>query len=142
MKIATVLASKGPLVVTTGPTTTITAAIQILAEHHIGAIVVVDGSPRPVGILAERDIIRALVQGPRCLTDRVSDLMTRDVVCGVPDDDVDAVLRTMTAQRFRHLPIVQDKDLVGIVTIGDLVKAEMKEFQGGIDTLETRLMNA
>jgi CBS domain-containing protein len=76
------------------------------------------------------------------LTEKVADLMTSPVTSGTSNDDVDSVLRTMTTKRFRHLPVVDENELVGMVTIGDLVKAELTEFRGAVATLETRLMNS
>jgi CBS domain-containing protein len=73
---------------------------------------------------------------------KVGDLMTSPIVTGRPDDDADSVLRTMTAERFRHLPVVDGGQLVGMVTIGDLVKAELTEFRGAVETLETQLMES
>lgn len=142
MKLETVLAAKGPGVVTTRAETPIAEAIALLSSHNIGALVVVDAAGGPSGILSERDIIRHLAASGRPSEATVGDWMTQPVTVATPADDVDSVLRTMTARRFRHVPVVDGARLVGIVTIGDLVKAERDEYLGAIETLETQLMDA
>ena len=141
MKLAAVLAAKGPRVFTIGPEATIDEAIGTLALNNIGALIVVDSIGTPSGILSERDVIRRLSTSGAVLDLQVADLMTSPVISGTSNDDLDAVLRTMTERRFRHLPVVDDGELVGMVTIGDLVKAQLTEFRGAVATLETRLMD-
>lgn len=142
MKLSAVLAAKGNRVFTIAPTASIADAVALLAENNIGALIAIGADGLPAGMVSERDIIRRLAQGTGVLTETVSDLMTSPVTVGTSNDDVDSVLRTMTTRRFRHLPVVDDGELVGMVTIGDLVKAELTEFRGAIATLETRLMNS
>lgn len=142
MKLETVLSAKGPGVVTTTAATSIAEAIALLSRHNIGAVVVVDAAGAPAGILSERDIIRHLAAGEEIDAAAVGDWMTTPVTVATPADDVDSVLRTMTARRFRHVPVVDGARLIGIVTIGDLVKAERDEYMGAIETLETQLMDA
>jgi len=142
MKVESVLATKGPRVVTVEAAAPIRAASELLSDENIGALVVLDGGPIPIGILSERDIVHALASGEHVLEHTVDTYMTRDVLCGSPGDDVEAVLETMTQRHFRHMPVVDDGELVGIVTIGDLVKAKLREYQGDVDTLQTQLMNA
>ena len=142
MKMESVLAVKGPNVVTMEHQSTLDQAVALLTEHGIGAIVVMDGSQAPIGIISERDIIREASRNSGFLTAFVGDVMTKDVIYGSCDDDVEAVLQTMTTNHFRHVPIVDDGELVGIVSIGDLVKAQLDSYRGNIDTLETQLMNA
>ncbi|MGE3076842.1 MAG: CBS domain-containing protein [Dehalococcoidia bacterium] len=142
MKLSAVLAAKGNRVFTIAPEASITDAVALLAEHNIGALIVTNPGGLPVGILSERDIIRRTARGAGVLTERVSDLMSSPVTSGTSNDDLDSVLRTMTTNRFRHLPVVDDGELVGMVTIGDLVKSQLTEFRGAVDTLETRLMNS
>ncbi|MEP6870832.1 MAG: CBS domain-containing protein [Anaerolineaceae bacterium] len=137
-----VLAAKGPRLVTVSPETPIGDALKLLAEHNIGALIAVDGGRVPVGILSERDIIRSLAAGPAPTGRTVGDLMTRDVVTGSPEDDIEAVLQTMTSRHFRHLPIIDEGVLVGVVSLGDLVKALLNDYRGAVDTLETRLMTS
>jgi len=142
MKLAAVLAAKGSKVFSIRPDASIREAVAVLAANNIGALIVTIGTGVPEGILSERDIIRRLAESPEVLSASVRELMTSPVVSGTSADDLDSVLRTMTARRFRHLPVVDDGELVGMVTIGDLVKAELAEFRGAIATLETRLMES
>ena len=140
MTIASLLARKGPKVVTVQPEQTIRQALALLAEHNIGALVVVDPEGRPVGILSERDVVRTAVRDEAVFTKTVSALMTRDVILGVPQDDLESVGRTMTDKHIRHLPVVDQRRLVGIISIGDVVKAQRDHFQGEVDTLQTIVM--
>ena len=142
MKMQSVLAAKGPRVFVIPPDAAVTTALALLAEHNIGALIVVDDRNLPVGILSERDIIRRLAADPSATEKRVTDLMTRNVVTGTPDDDIEAVLQLMTSRHFRHLPIIDEGALVGMVTIGDLVKAQLNDYRGAVDTLETQLMTS
>jgi CBS domain-containing protein len=139
MNIAHVLARKGVRVVTIRPEQSIRQALALLAEHNIGALVAVDESARPVGILSERDVVRAAARDEHVFGRAVSELMTRDVVVGVPEDDLKAVGRTMTERRIRHLPVVEKDKLVGIVSIGDVVNAQRDEYEGELDTLQTQI---
>ncbi|MCC7365987.1 MAG: CBS domain-containing protein [Dehalococcoidia bacterium] len=139
MKLSTVLAQKGGAVATIGMDQPVSEAVQELARRDIGALVVLDGSSLPCGMLSERDIVRETALTGDVLGQAVSAVMTADVVCGTPDDDVDAILHTMTARHFRHLPVVEDGRLVGIVTIGDLVKAQLTEKAGQVETLQVQL---
>ena len=138
MKISAILATKGMQVVTVRPEQSLREAIALLNTHNIGALVVVESS-KPVGIISQRDIVRHIVERQDLLSLSVADLMTKNVVTGAPQDDLTAVLQTMTDRRFRHLPIIDEGKLVGIVSIGDLVKAQLNEYKGEIDTLQTRI---
>lgn len=142
MKVSAVLAAKGNRVFTIRAEALVEEAVASLAANNIGALVVTSGTGAPSGILSERDIIRQLSTDPATLEHHVSDVMTFPVVCGTSGDDVDSVLRTMTTERFRHMPIVDGDTLVGMVTIGDLVKAQLNEYRGVAATLETRLMES
>jgi CBS domain-containing protein len=142
MKVAAVLAAKGSKVFTIRAEATVSEAVSELASNNIGALIVTSGIGAPSGIISERDIIRRLSADPSALGARVSELMTFPVICGTADDDVDSVLRMMTLKRFRHMPVLDGDDLVGMVTIGDLVKAQVIEYRGVADTLETRLMES
>jgi CBS domain-containing protein len=139
MNIAHVLARKGVRVITTRPEHTIRHAVSLLDEHNIGALVVVDETERPVGILSERDIVRAAARDEKLFACPVGALMTRNVVVGLPEDDLKAVASTMTEHRIRHLPIVEKGKLVGIVSIGDVVKAQRDAYEGEVDTLQTQI---
>jgi CBS domain-containing protein len=140
MNIAHILARKGIKVITIRPDQSIRQALGLLAEHNIGALVVVDEGLRPVGILSERDIVREAAHNDKFFTRTVADLMTRDVITGQPHDDLLTVAHTMTERRIRHLPVVDKDRLVGMVSIGDVVKAQRDHYQGEVDTLQTQLI--
>lgn len=123
MRVRDILDVKGRQVVTTSPDGTVLDAMKVLNEHNIGAVVVTEGESIR-GILSERDVLRLGASGPHRLSEAsVSDTMTRDVIVGLPDDAVHDAMGVMTKNRIRHLPIVLDGRLVGIVSIGDLVNA-------------------
>jgi CBS domain-containing protein len=139
MNIASILARKGGKVATCRPGQSIRQALALLAEHNIGALVVVDEGDLPAGMLSERDIVREAARDERLFTRSVGEIMTRDVIVGVPEDDLRAVRRTMTERRIRHVPVVVEGRLVGIVSIGDVVKAELDQYLGEVDTLQTQV---
>jgi CBS domain-containing protein len=140
MNIASLLASKGSKVITTQPEQTVRHAVGLLIEHNIGAVVVVDGDRQPVGILSERDIVRAVARNDRALAEPVAALMTKDVILGLPQDDLASVGHTMTERRIRHLPVMEGGKLVGIVSIGDVLKAQRDRYQGEVETLQTQIL--
>jgi CBS domain-containing protein len=140
MNIASILATKGGDVFTILPAQTIRQALGILADRNIGVLVVVDGGGRPVGILSERDVVRNLARNEQILGQTVDSIMTKDVVVGDPQDDLVTVGYTMTERRIRHLPVVSSGTLVGMVSIGDVVKAQRDQYQGEVDTLETQII--
>jgi CBS domain-containing protein len=139
MNIASILARKGGRVVTCRPDQSIRQALGLLAEHNIGALVVVDAAGAPVGILSERDVVREATRDERLFTRSIGEIMTRDVIVGVPDDDLRAVRLTMTERRIRHVPVVVEGRLIGIVSIGDVVKAELDQYLGEVDTLQMQV---
>lgn len=142
MIVQQILQSKGSDgVITVTPDTKIADAAQLLATHRIGGVVVSERGDTADGILSERDIVRAMASvGGRCLSDRVSNLMTAEPVCCTKQDSADTVLSRMTEGRFRHMPVVQDGALVGIVTIGDVVKARLQELSMEKEALESMVM--
>jgi CBS domain-containing protein len=140
MNIASILATKGDKVVTVRPEHTIREALGVLAQHNIGCLVVVDDARRPIGMLSERDIVRTAAKNEAVFTLEVGQLMSRDLVLGTPGDELGAVGSTMVGRRIRHLPVLDSGKLVGIVTIGDIVKAQRDQFQGEVDTLQTIVM--
>jgi CBS domain-containing protein len=140
MKIADILASKGSKVITIRPHQTIKNAIDMLENHNIGGLVVVDSGENIVGIITERDLIRFAASDHPDFTVSVGEVMTSSVIIGVPQDDINAVAFTMTEKRFRHLPVVEGGRLVGIVTIGDLVKAQRDRYEGEIHTLRIQII--
>ena len=140
MTIATILASKGVKVVTVRPEQTLRQALAMLAHHSIGALVVTDTAGALVGILSERDIVREAVRNETFFDLSVGDIMTKNVISGQPQDDLNAVARTMTTKRFRHLPVLDGGKLVGVVSLGDIVKAQRDEYLGEVDTLQTQII--
>ncbi|MDY6858503.1 MAG: CBS domain-containing protein [Pseudomonadota bacterium] len=142
MHVQQILKSKADdTVVTIIPGASVREAAELLSARRIGSLVVSLGDSRIAGILSERDIVRELGRrGPACLSDRVDDLMTRDIVtCGV-SDSTDEVLRKMTDGRFRHMPVVEDGRMVGLISIGDVVKARLAELSMEKDALEGMIM--
>ena len=135
MKLAVVLAAKGSRVFTVRPEASIRAAVAELAANNIGALIVCDEPGAPVGIISERDVIRRANVDDSVLDLTVSDLMTTSVISGTSNDDLDSVLRTMTDRRFRHLPVVENGNLVGVISIGDCVKAVIDEQKHEIEDL-------
>jgi CBS domain-containing protein len=130
MTVALILARKGRDVVTTEPHRTLGEVTEILATRNIGAVVIADKDQRVLGILSERDIVREVgKKGAGALHDAVSKHMTTSVVTIGEDKAVPETMEMMTERRFRHLPVVQDGRLVGIVSIGDLVKYRLAEME-------------
>lgn len=128
---------KGLGVVFIAPDASVADAARLLAQHRIGALVVVEGGGLISGILSERDIVRGVGErGNLCLTQRVSDLMTRDVLTCTEQDSIDSLMQTMTERRIRHLPVVDSANrLKGIVTIGDVVKNKLEMAKTEVDDL-------
>jgi CBS domain-containing protein len=130
MSVAQILRGKGRDVVVTQPHRTLMEAAQLLAEKGIGAVVVSDASRSVLGILSERDIIRAIGRnGAGALEQSVSKYMTQKVFTVTEDTHVDVVMETMTNGRFRHVPVTADGQLVGLVSIGDVVKHHVNEIE-------------
>ncbi|MFN2151502.1 MAG: CBS domain-containing protein [Anaerolineales bacterium] len=142
MKIAEVLASKGSNVITIQPQQTIREAVKLMEKHNIGGLVVVDAAGKIVGMLTERDLIRYAATEQPSFSASVSSIMTKNVIVGVLQDEIDAVAHTMTEKRFRHLPVVEGEKLVGILTIGDVVKAQRDRYQGEVHTLQIQVIAA
>ena len=140
MSIAHLLAGKGRGVITIQPEDSIRQALGLLAQHNIGALIVVDSRQQPVGILSERDIVREAARNEGVFTQPVSALMTTDVVIGGPQDDLHSVAHTMIERRIRHLPVMDRGTLVGIVSIGDVVKAQRDQYHGEVETMQTQLL--
>ncbi len=140
MNIASILATKGDTAHTARPEQSIREALGLLAQHNVGALIVVNDAGRPVGILSERDVVREAASNERVFGMKVAEIMTRDVITGSPHDDLMTVAHTMTEKRIRHLPVVDKGRLVGIVSIGDIVKTQRDQFQGELDTLQAQLL--
>jgi CBS domain-containing protein len=123
MTVARILSEKGREVFTTQPHRTLKEVIDLLASKGVGAVVVSDASMSVLGILSERDVVRVIAQqGASALDQPVSHYMTPKVITATRADTIDHVMQTMTEGRFRHVPVVEDGRLVGIISIGDVVK--------------------
>ncbi|KZZ63882.1 CBS domain-containing protein, partial [Sulfitobacter sp. HI0129] len=123
------------------PDMKVSEAARILSQKRIGTLVISSDGKTPDGILSERDIVTALGRkGGGCLNDKVSDLMTRDVVTCSRDDRADQILQTMTDGRFRHMPVLENGSLVGLISLGDVVKARLMELSMEKDALQGMIM--
>lgn len=142
MLVHQILKSKGDgAVITVKPGTKISEVAQLLAERRIGGVVISATGTSVEGIISERDIVRSLaVRGAVCLDETVEDMMTRNPTCCSKDDSADAVLQSMTDGRFRHMPVTEDGALIGIVTIGDVVKSRLEELAMERNALEGMIM--
>ncbi|MDE0589823.1 CBS domain-containing protein [Halocynthiibacter sp. C4] len=128
-------------VVTLAASASVSEAAQMLAERKIGTIVISNDGKKAEGILSERDIVREIAQkGVACMTDQISEVMTTGVVTCGRADQVDDVLQKMTDGRFRHVPVVEDGTLVGLISIGDVVKAKLAELAMEKDALQGMIM--
>ncbi|MEL6299582.1 MAG: CBS domain-containing protein [Pseudomonadota bacterium] len=140
MNVAAILKSKGRDVATVSREATLQAATEVLASRKIGAVVVCGDAGSVVGILSERDIIRAIAaNGPSCLSKPVSRAMTYDVITCDESQTVDAVMGVMTNGRFRHVPVIDNGALAGIVSIGDVVKSHIAEVEHEAEALRAYL---
>lgn len=129
MKLQEILLAKGSTVYSISPEATLQDVVGTLVEHRIGALVIcrpnASGEEEPVGIITERDILHACTAGSRALDDvKVSEAMTTTLIAGAPDDEVDMVMGLMTTCRIRHLPVLHEGRLAGMISIGDVVKAQ------------------
>ncbi len=137
MLVSQILRDKGNEVYTASPHTTLEEASRELLERRIGAVVVTGDDGRVVGILSERDVVSAVARrGAGALQEPVDGCMTRDVVFAEPGETVDELMGRMTDRRIRHLPVCVDERLVGLVSIGDLVKSKISEVEHEADELK------
>jgi CBS domain-containing protein len=137
MRIADLLRHKGSDVATVPPERTVTELLDDLARHNIGAVVVVRGGEL-VGIVSERDVARGLNQrGAELLGAAVSEIMTTKVVTCDPNEGLDSLAAIMTERRIRHMPVVDNGELVGIVSIGDVVKSRIEQLETDREQLES-----
>ena len=136
MKLTDVLHSKDPEIIRIGMNDKIADAARLLTERRIGALLVDDEDGKLVGILSERDIVRGLGPHGADLHDvKVSDLMTRDLIRCSADDSVNEAMAMMTDRRIRHLPVFEGEELVGFISIGDLVKCRITEVQAEAEAM-------
>ena len=132
MKVRTILDTKGRRVVTIRPDASVSTAVHRLVLERIGALVVSEDGHKVAGIISERDIIQSLAKsGQDLLTSgrRVAELMEHNVITCTPDDTVQQVMAEMTRRRVRHLPVIEGGGLVGIISIGDVVKSRLEEVE-------------
>jgi len=143
MTVKAIVSRKGGDVVTIAPTARLAEAVKILAEHRIGAIVITGPADRVVGILSERDIVRVLAErGPAALDEQVAAVMTRKVATCTGNETLAAIMEQMTTGKFRHLPVVEQNRLVGIISIGDVVKQRLEEIEGESNALREYIATA
>ncbi|MEL6644943.1 MAG: CBS domain-containing protein [Pseudomonadota bacterium] len=142
MTVAKILQSKGSGdVVTIEPDKSVSDAAAMLSQKKIGSLVVSEDGQHALGILSERDIVREIgKRGPGCLSERVSDMMTRDLVTCTKDAKADVALAQMTKGRFRHMPVLEAGTMVGLITLGDVVKYRLEEVKMEKDALEGMIM--
>ncbi len=138
MLVSQILKSKSDDgVVTITPDATVEQAVELLSKRRIGALIVSPDGRHVTGILSERDVVRELGRrGPSCLADRVDNMMTARLVSCARTEQTDAVLRKMTDGRFRHMPVMEGDEMVGLISIGDVVKARLEELSAEKDALE------
>jgi CBS domain-containing protein len=143
MTVKTILSTKGSEVITIGPTATLEEAIAVLAKRRIGAVVVLGAEERVIGILSERDIVRALSErGASALKEPLAQTMTRVVVTCAEADTVSELMERMTRGRFRHIPVLEEDRLIGIISIGDVVKQRLGEMERESEALRDYIQTA
>lgn len=140
MRVADILRKKGSAVLTLPPSATVAQFVEMLDDHRIGAVVIVDDD-QVVGIASERDIVHHLRSG-RDLTSALSEIMSADVQVVAVQDELEQLATTMTERRLRHLPVVEDGVLKGIISIGDVVKTRLEALAAERDHLEDYLRKA
>lgn len=143
MQVAQILKTKGSAVATVQPDLTIAEVARTLSKRRIGAVLVLAPDRSVAGILSERDIIHGLAEhGARLLDMRATEFMTKNVVCCSPESTVEEIMREMTNRRIRHLPVMNAGELVGIVSIGDVVKNRLEELSAESDMLRNYIVGA
>jgi CBS domain-containing protein len=143
MIVSMILDTKGRNVVTIGAKATIGEAVEELASRKIGAIVVVEGIDRIVGIISERDVVRAVAgKGTDALSESVGSIMTREVMTCSDSETINEVMGRMTRGRFRHLPVAEKGRLTGIISIGDVVKARIEEVEREAEEMRAYIATA
>ncbi|MBM9596035.1 CBS domain-containing protein [Roseitranquillus sediminis] len=142
MRVHQILRQKGDnAVVTVRSGSSVAEAARLLSERRIGAVIVSDDGERPEGILSERDIVRELGRrGAECMSDKVDAMMTGKLVTCSKDDATDDILTKMTEGRFRHIPVMEDGHMIGLISIGDVVKARLSELSMERDALQDMVM--
>jgi CBS domain-containing protein len=130
MNVKAILAAKGGDIISIEPTADLAAAVKLLSAHRIGAVLIRGAGGRLAGILSERDIVRAISEhGAAALTLPVGQVMTRNVATCGEDDSVASIMERMTTGKFRHMPVLSKGELIGLVSIGDVVKQRVEEIE-------------
>jgi CBS domain-containing protein len=143
MTVKAILSQKGSDVLTIDPAATLADAAKLLAERRIGAVLITGVDGRLAGILSERDIVRALAErGAGILGERVDRTMTRKVVTCAEGETIASIMERMTAGKFRHLPVVEQGRLVGVISIGDVVKYRLHEIESESEALREYILTA
>jgi CBS domain-containing protein len=143
MTVKAILSGKSADIITIEPNADLAAAVRVLAEHRIGAVIVTGTDQRVAGILSERDIVRSLAErGPSVLAETVGQVMTRKVVTCSESETVGAIMERMTAGKFRHVPVVERGQLIGVVSIGDVVKYRLGEMERESSALREYILTA
>jgi CBS domain-containing protein len=136
MFVSDILKGKGTSIISVTSNQSVEKALALLAQHRIGAVLVMDAGGSIAGILSERDLVRAMSRlGKEVFDRKVGDLMTSAVVTCTSKDPVAAIEAMMTSQRFRHVPVVEEGRLIGMISIGDVVKARIEEAEAEVDAL-------
>jgi CBS domain-containing protein len=143
MTVKAIMSRKGSDVLTIEPNATLAAAVKLLAEHRIGAVVITGADRQVTGILSERDIVRAFAaSGPAALDQQVGEVMTRKVMTCSEAETVSSLMERMTQGKFRHLPVVERGRLAGIISIGDMVKYRLEEMEKESSALREYILTA
>lgn len=143
MTVKAILSRKGNDVLTIEPNATLAAAIKLLADRKIGAVVITGADRQVIGILSERDIVRAFAaRGPAALDEQVGQVMTRKVITCTEAETVASLMERMTQGKFRHLPVVERGRLAGIISIGDVVKYRLEEMEKESTALREYILTA
>ncbi len=143
MNVKAILAAKGGEIVCIEPTADLAAATQLLSANRIGAVLIKGAGGHIAGILSERDIVRALSQhGAAALALPIGQVMTREVTTCTEEDNLATIMELMTAGKFRHMPVVSKGHLVGLISIGDVVKQRVEEIESETDALRDYIRTA
>jgi len=143
MTVSVILAGKGRDVASIEPNATLSAAIRMLADKRIGALLILGADHRVIGVLSERDIVRSLAErGAEALDEPVSRTMTRNVSTCTEKETISSIMERMTEGKFRHMPVVEQGRLVGIISIGDVVKHRVREMERDSAAMHDYILSA
>lgn len=143
MNVKTILAAKGGDVISIEPTADLAAAAHLLSKHRIGAVVICGAGGRLSGILSERDIVRAVAEhGAAALNVPVGQVMTRNVITCGENDSISELMERMTVGKFRHMPVVKGERLIGVISIGDVVKSRVQEIESDAAAMRDYIQTA